>query len=43
MLGTDEILATKHDTVKGQTDKDNLRSPPWFFTIFSSFITTERV
>lgn len=38
-----ELMATKHHTVKGQTGKGNLRSPPWFFTFFSSFITTERV
>ena len=36
MLGTNEILAFKHDIAKGQTRA--LGPPSWFFTIFSSFI-----
>ena len=41
LIGTNEILVSKHDIAKGQTG--TLRPPSWFFTIFSSFIPTEGV
>ena len=37
MLGTNQILSSKHDIAKQRSNKGTLRPPSWFFTIFLSF------
>jgi len=43
LLGTNEVLASKHDIAKGQTKPGTLRPPSWFLTIFFFFFTAKGV
>ena len=40
-LGTNEILASKHDIAVLNVKQGHLRPPFWFFTILVSFITAK--
>ena len=43
-IGTNEILASKHDILlRKRSNKGTLRAPFWFFTILSSFVTAKGV